>query len=77
MGEFVYDVGSLGSEEIAKLCGGTAHVRSPVANPFSYSLMLTIILSNEVFARKGEQNEIGQLEHNKPRRLHELNMSHL
>jgi len=27
---------------------------------------------NEAFARKEEQKEIGQLEHNKPRRLHHL-----
>jgi len=32
---------------------------------------------NEVFARKEEQKEIGQLEHNKPRRLHQLHISHL
>jgi len=33
-------------------------------------------LRNEVFARK-EQKEIGQLEHNKLRRLHQLYVSHL
>jgi len=27
---------------------------------------------NEAFARKEEQKEMGQLEHNKPRRLHHL-----
>ena len=32
---------------------------------------------NEVFARKEEQKEIGQLEHNKLRRLHQLYVSHL
>jgi len=31
----------------------------------------------EVFARKEEQKEIGQLEHNKLRRLHQLYVSHL
>jgi len=31
--------------------------------------------SNEVFARKEEQKEIGQLEHNKERRLHQLYVS--
>jgi len=30
---------------------------------------------NEVFARKEEQKEIGQLEHNKVRRLHQLYVS--
>jgi len=32
---------------------------------------------NEVFARKEEQKEIGQLEHNKLRRLHQLYVSYL
>jgi len=36
-----------------------------------YSL-LEAIHRNEAFARKEEQKEIGQLEHNKPRRLHHL-----
>jgi len=31
---------------------------------------------NEVFARKEEQKDAGQLEHNKPRRL-QLQISHL
>jgi len=33
--------------------------------------------TNEVFARKEEQKEIGRLEHNKVRRLHQLYVSHL
>jgi len=31
-----------------------------------------LTVSNEAFARKEEQKEMGQLEHNKPRRLHHL-----
>jgi len=36
---------------------------------------MTLRLNNEVFARKEEQKEIGQLEHNKVRRLHQLYVS--
>ena len=45
--------------------------------PFPENAYVSIPMSNEVFARKEEQNEIGQLEHNKPRRLHQLYVSNL
>ena len=52
----------------------TIHVWSLCDASYTSNLetLVFTINDNEVFARKEEQKEIGQLEHNKLRRLHQL-----